>query len=300
MTNLANIPGVDLDVEALMRLRLIGKHNRVKRAGVAPQATNLINRKRGRGAEPYDVRPWSEGDDIRQIDRNVTARTGMPHVRNFHEEHNHNTLYLIDLRPSMHFGTQRAFRAVAAIEAVVISAWRNLDLNCSVGIAVAASTETRFLGWVENRRTFNALLHKLIAVYQELQNSFDSLAPPLTEALEKTEIIKGTTSLIIATGLDNPGVFFDIILERIAKRRDVTFLMISDPFERKPPPGSYPYHTIDGLKGNILIKNKRLREHKEIWPTRLQRIGARIVQINTELTPPQMAAIVERISDGSR
>ena len=120
------------------------------------------------------------------------------------------------------------------------------------------------------------------------------------EALEKTEIIKGTASLIIATGLDNPGVFFDTILERIVKRRDVTFLMISDPFERKPPPGSYPYNTIDGLKGNIFIKHKRLREHKEIWPTRLQRIGARIVQINTELTPPEMAVIVERISDGSR
>ena len=300
MTYHTNIPGVDIDVEALMGLRLLGVRNRVKRTGIAPLSASLFHRKRGRGSEPYDVRPWSEGDDIRQIDRNVTARTGMPHVRNFHEERAHNTLYLIDLRPSMHFGTQRAFRAVAAIEAVVISAWRMLDLNGSVGITVATSTETIFIGWVENRRTFNAMLHKLVILYRDLQNTFDSFEPQLSNALETIEKIGGSASLIIATGLDKPGANFDPIVKRIVKHRDVTFLLISDPFERVPPPGNYPYHTLDGLAGNIFVKSKELKQKKDIWLTHLLRLGARTLHINTEFTAPEMASILERIFDGSR
>lgn len=300
MINHTNIPGVDITIEGLMALRLLGARNRVNRAGIAPQAASIFNRRRGRGSEPYDVRPWSEGDDVRQIERNVTARTGIPHVRNFHEERNHNTLYLIDLRPSMHFGTRRAFRAVAAIEAVVISAWRILDLNGSVGVAIATATETIFLGWVENRRTFNATLHKLVMIYQDLQSVSESFEPELYKALENIEKVGGTTSLIIATGLDKPGNYFDSILSRIVKHRDVTFLLISDPFERAPPPGKYPYHTMDGLTGQIFVNQKEFRHKPDIWARHLLRIGARSLHINIEYTAPEMASILERIFDGSR
>lgn len=300
MTSETHIPGIDITVEGLMSLRLLGARNRVKRVSIVPLATSLFNRKRGRGAEPYDVRPWSEGDDIRQIDRNVTARTGMPHVRNFHEEHADNTLYLIDLRPSMQFGTQRAFRAVAAIEAVVISAWRTLDLNGSVGIAIATATETIFLGWAVNRRPFNALLHKLVMIYQSIKNISDVFEPHLCNALETVEKIGEKASLIIATGLDKPGDYFDSIIARIVKRRHVTFLLISDPFERVPPPGNYPYHTLDGLEGQIFVNHKESKPKKDIWPGHLLRIGARSLHINTEFTAPEMASIVERIFDGSR
>ena len=300
MTGHAKPSAVDIDVDMLMRLRLLCANNYLKRAGAALPTASLFSRKRGRGIEPHDVRPWLDGDDVRTLDHNVTARTGTPHVRNFHEENSHNTLYFIDLRPSMYFGTRRTFRAVAAIEAIIISAWRTLDLNGSVGIVIATSQETRLIGWAHSRRSFSAMLHEIVAIYRDGNNKFDAVDPYLCQSLTLIEKLGGSAPIIIATGFDQPGDNFDMFVKRIAKRREITFILISDPFERAPPSGNYPYHTPDGLAGQIFIKREENNKKNDIFSMRLRQIGARALSINIEDTTPVTASVLERIFDGSR
>ena len=76
-------------------------------------------RRRGAGLETIDVRPFVEGDDVRHLDRNVTARTGLPHVRSFREERGATVLLVADFRAPMLWGTRRVLRSVAAAEALV-------------------------------------------------------------------------------------------------------------------------------------------------------------------------------------
>ena len=109
------VDGVRLDFDALFRLQHLGG---TMRSGQSRSMTaypgGFIYRQRGRGLEINDVRPWLFGDDIRHIDRNATARTGIQHVRTFRDERDRSLLLVADFRPSMLFGTRRAFRPARA------------------------------------------------------------------------------------------------------------------------------------------------------------------------------------------
>jgi len=76
---------------------------------------------RGAGIEFDEVREFTEGDDLRSIDWNVTARTGRPHVKKFMEERELSVLLLLDVSASSDFGTQPAVPASWVRAPVVLS-----------------------------------------------------------------------------------------------------------------------------------------------------------------------------------
>ena len=61
---------------------------------------------RGRGMEFDEVRTYQPGDDVRAIDWRVTARTGKPHTKLFHEERERPVLLVVDQRPPMRFASR--------------------------------------------------------------------------------------------------------------------------------------------------------------------------------------------------
>lgn len=295
----ASVPGVDLDVEGLMRLRLLLTRTGRRQLMASPPPGSVLRRRRGRGVETYDVRPWSDGDDIRRLDRNVTARTGSPHVRTFHEERERSILYLVDFRPSMLFGTRRALRSVAAAEAVVASAWRTLDMQGRVGFAAALSSQARFLGWAASARALAPLLDEVAAAHRAELNAIGGEEPPLTDALEAVERMAGSAAVTIATALDTPGERFDAVTERIARRRNLDVLLIADRFELAPPPGVYPYHTREGAKGLLRIAPGSDALATDGRLARLRRLGARVLQIDAGLDAAATARALERFDGRS-
>ena len=72
---------------------------------------------KGRGVEFAEVREYLPGDDIRAIDWRVTARSGEPHTKLFHEDHEQPITVAVDLRQSMYFGSRFAFKSVLAAHA---------------------------------------------------------------------------------------------------------------------------------------------------------------------------------------
>ena len=70
---------------------------------------------RGAGLDLADLREYQHHDDVRYIDWNVTARLQMPYVREYHEDRELNAWFLLDLSPSVDFGSgKRDKRAVSA------------------------------------------------------------------------------------------------------------------------------------------------------------------------------------------
>jgi uncharacterized protein (DUF58 family) len=275
----APVAGVDLDIERLMRLRAPSRREDARRLAAATPSGGAIRRRRGRGAETFDVRPWSDGDDIRSLDRNVTARTGAPHVRTFHDERERSILHVVDLRPSMFFGTRRAFRSVAAAEAAVASAWRALDTLGRVGVAVATSKGARLLGWAPSARLFPPLLHALVEAHRiALDENAATDDPPLDAALDEMERVAGSSALTLATSLDAPGERFDAVAERIARRRDLAFLLVADRFELAPRAGLYPFRTRDS--GGVIHIARGAAPTPDERRTRLRRLGARCLVID--------------------
>jgi uncharacterized protein (DUF58 family) len=299
MTAQQSVPGVDLDVETLMRLRLLSASVGTRRLMMFSPFGAVPRRRRGRGVEIFDVRPWSEGDDIRHLDRNVTARAGAPHVRTYHDERARSVVYLVDFRPSMLFGTRRALRSVAAAEAAVASAWRTLEMQGRVGLAVAARPGARFLGWATHARAFTPLLDRLAALHRDALDDDGNTDPPLAEALEMIDKAVGSATISVATGLDAPGEDFDAIAERIARRRDLDVLLIADRLERAPPPGLYPFHTREGDSGTLRVGHGKRAPARDGRPARLRRLGARVLEIDAGADSVAMTRAVERFDGRS-
>jgi uncharacterized protein (DUF58 family) len=93
--------GADAELRAQVR-RLEVRARQAMEAGLAGQYQSAF---RGRGLEFEEVRDYRVGDDVRTIDWNVTARTGLLHVKRFREERDLTVLLLVDLSSSTRFGS---------------------------------------------------------------------------------------------------------------------------------------------------------------------------------------------------
>jgi len=297
MTATDTTRGVDLDVAGLMRLRLLLARRGARRPAAAP-APGATQRRRGRGLETFDVRPWSDGDDPRSLDRNVTARTGAPHVRAFHEERERSVVYLVDFRPSMLFGTRRAFRSVAAAEAAIACAWRTLDMQGRAALAAIQPDGLRYLGAAASARSFAPLLEALAGAHRDALDSPEGEDPPLAAVLTDIDAVAGAAALTLATGLDTPGETFDAVAGRIARRRDLGVLLIADRFELAPPPGQYPWR-YPGAAGWLRIARGDPAMMADARPGRLRSLGARVLEVDAGLELAEVAGALERFDGRS-
>src|SRR5882672_7159830 len=73
---------------------------------------------RGQGLDLADIREYVAGDDVRNIDWNVTARLDIPHVREYLEDREITAHFLLDLSPSVDFGTQVALKSDLLVDFV--------------------------------------------------------------------------------------------------------------------------------------------------------------------------------------
>ncbi|PNG26184.1 DUF58 domain-containing protein [Methylocella silvestris] len=289
------IQGVDLNVDDLLRIRHLAERMDLPKA--APRSTlpgNVAHRRRGRGLEVHDIRSWSDGDDVRHLDRNVMARTGIPHVRTFREERERAVLLVADFRPSMLFGTRRALRSVAAAEALTLLGWRAAR-DGRVGLMVIQHDGGHLIRYGRGARAMIAMVSELERAHRNALASRSRLDPPLTESLEEADRLAGkNAAIVVATALDEPGPQFDEIVARIALRRDLCFALIADRFETAPPQGSYPYATMAGAAGWLRIGADAAPKPDE-RVARLQRLGARALSLDSSLDVEAMAPLLERL-----
>ena len=99
-------------IRHLAKLLPIHKQKKVLNEMAGVHTSNL----RGRGVDFSEVRSYQAGDDIRAMDWRVTARTQKPHIKVFREERERPIMVVCDLRSSMFFGTQHAFKSVLAAD----------------------------------------------------------------------------------------------------------------------------------------------------------------------------------------
>jgi len=88
---------------------------------------------RGQGLNFEEVREYHEGDDIRNMDWKVTARTGKAHLKIFREERERSVILCVDKGPHMNFGTRKTFKSVQAARATALLGWAANSLHDRVG-----------------------------------------------------------------------------------------------------------------------------------------------------------------------
>lgn len=100
---------------------------------------------RGRGMEFEESRRYQPGDDIRNMDWRVTARTGVPHTKLYREERERPLLFGMDFRRSMFFATRGAFKSVVACRIAALLAWYGSYQGDRVGGVLWSGTGHREL-----------------------------------------------------------------------------------------------------------------------------------------------------------
>ena len=290
-------PGVDLEVEALLKLRHLAYRMRdIRTLPRSIMPGDIIHRRRGRGLEVHDVRPWSEGDDIRHLDQNATARTGQPHTKTYFDERERSILLLADFRPSMLFGTRRAFRSVAGAEALAMLGWRGVGRGGRVGLLAATALGTRFSRQGRGERAMIAHVGVLAEAHREALADRTERDPPLSEQLETAERLAGTGStIVVATALDTPGRGFDDVVSRMTRRHDLVFLLVEDAFERDPPAGDYPFTTADGSGGWMRVAKGATRRTAQETVTGLRRLGAQAAWLSAAVPAEHSVQTLEQI-----
>ncbi|MGA2638376.1 DUF58 domain-containing protein [Methylocella sp.] len=283
-------PGVDLDIEALLRLRLLASSMRgARKPPRSPLPGAVMHQRRGRGLEVYDIRAWSDGDDIRHLDRNVTARTGVLHVRAFRDERERAVMLVADFRESMMFGTRRVLRSVAGAEAIIALGWRTIEEGGSVGLLAATAKGPRFIGRARGPCAMVSLIGELAAAHRAAHEHPDPVDPPLADVLEEAEGLAGESAIIAATALDAPGDGFDGVAERLARKRDLCVVLVADRIEIEPVAGAYPYRTLDGDAGWLRAAAPDARV------ARLRRLGVSSLQLDAALDAEAMVSALEQL-----
>jgi uncharacterized protein (DUF58 family) len=88
---------------------------------------------RGTGLDFEEVREYREGDDIRNMDWLVTARTGRPHLKVFREERQRSVILCVDTGPHMSFGTRGTFKSIQAARTAALIGWAASKQHDRVG-----------------------------------------------------------------------------------------------------------------------------------------------------------------------
>ncbi|MCD6526177.1 MAG: DUF58 domain-containing protein [Desulfuromonas sp.] len=170
-------PRIAIDLPGLIALRRqvdAGLHRPLR--SLARQDGGYRSPFRGRGMEFSEVRSYQNGDDIRTIDWRVTARTGKPHTKLFHEERERPVLVALDYRRPMFFATRGSFKAVQASQLAALIGWQALANSDRLGAFLFSEERHVELRPQSGKRGVLAMLRQMVnapAWQRELHQPFD-------------------------------------------------------------------------------------------------------------------------------
>lgn len=196
---------------------------------------------KGRGMEYDESRPYQSGDDVRNLDWRVMARTGKPHTKVFREERERPVFCLVDYRTGMFFATRGVFKHVLAAELASLAAWRAVIHGDRVGGIVFSDTVHHELKPERGRAATLHLLRQLEDA-QEWPRDATSHSPAINGALARLRRLARPGSLLMLfsdfRGLDQRG---QAHLSYLARHNAMFLFHVHDPIEEHlPPPGQYP------------------------------------------------------------
>ena len=186
---------------------------------------------RGQGMEFAEVRDYQAGDDVRNIDWNVTARMGEPYVKKHVEERELTVLLLVDVSGSEQFGTRGRFKAEVAAEIAAVLGLSAIRNNDRVGLVVFTDVIEHVVPPRKGRRHALRLIRDVLA-FRPAQRGTD-LAGALDYAarlLPHRGVIFVLSDFVPARG-DRSIEEWEKVLRLVSKRHDVVAVQITDAAE---------------------------------------------------------------------
>jgi len=262
-------PGIDLTLNQLLETRV-----KPVIQWLAPESmvkTNRVggfrSRFKGRGMDFDEVRMYQIGDDIRNIDWKVTARTGEAHTKLFKEERERPVFVVLDQMPNMFFGTAKVFKSLIASHIAAQLMWNTLSNGDRFGALLFGEQAHFEMKPSGNRRNCMRLLNRIVENYSQtlvhcfsLDNSNQALInmqPPssvnqLKNTLKRLRYLAKPGSVIhIVSDFSQFDEACERQLSKLSQHVDIHCVLVSDPIENQLPPAGL-YGITDGIENGLL------------------------------------------------
>lgn len=216
-----------------------------------------------RGLEFEDVREYSPGDDVRLVDWRMTAKQGRTYTKKFHEEIERQVWFLVDLRPQMHFGTNKVFKSTVAAHLVAMLSWFFQMKGDKIGGIIMSQGKMETFKPSRYPRTFMKFFDQLVQKTNQtgLDSSPSGERMSLSKACLKLRYSCRTGNLlfILSDFSDIDNQIFKC-LASLSKSNELTLICIYDEMEGRCLPPSMEGNLHDNSIYKFQKKILKMRE----------------------------------------
>lgn len=268
----SSVPSISLNsatfasAQDLISLQQVSKGINLYHRSFASAATSGAHHSkfRGRGMDYQESRIYQAGDDIRNMDWRVTARTGKPHTKLFQEERERPVILFVDLSPSMFFGSVKSLKSVVAAKVATIIAWSVAAKGDRIGALIINETHKE-LSPKMGKRGVLQLIKELVIHLDPIKGLRAKTNPnSLNEELQRLRHLARPGSLVFLIsdfyGIDSSTEKY---LQRLSRHIDIQAIQIVDPLEEAPPQ-SGRYSITDGEEHSGVL-NTQSKKGKETY-----------------------------------
>lgn len=256
---------------------------------------------KGRGMEFSEVRAYSYGDDIRQIDWNVTARTGDPFIKVFEEEREQTLMLCVDISASGNFGSFDQSKMNLAIEICAVLAFSAIKNSDKVGLVLFSDEIEKVVPPKKGRTHVLRLIRELYTTKPK------GTGTDIGNALSYINRLLNRRSIVVLAS-DFQDANFDKELRITNRKHDLVSVIINDEMEEELPRlGIIPLRDAETGQRILVDTNsqkvrdtfkKRTLEHKKALNDKLRKmkIDAISVYTNQSYVQSLMSFFTKRVS----
>jgi uncharacterized protein (DUF58 family) len=186
---------------------------------------------RGFGLDLADLREYQYHDDVRHIDWNVTARLATPYVREYHEDRDVTAWFLLDLSPSLDFGSREMRKLGVSSDFVTVLARLLSRHGNRVGALFYGDRVDTVIPAKSGRRHVLHILHTMLSRPQRSPSAATDLKVLLQTAfsvMPRRSLVFVVSDFVSVPGWEEP-------LARLALRHEVVAVRLYDPLEMELP-----------------------------------------------------------------
>ena len=220
---------------------------------------------KGRGMAFSEVREYQYGDDVRDIDWNVTARFHRPYVKVFEEEREMTVMLLIDVSGSLDFGTQKQMKRDMVTEIAATLAFSAIQNNDKIGVIFFSDKIEKYIPPKKGRK------HILYIIREMLDFKPESTRTDIKQAIEFLSSVqkRRTTAFILSDFYVRSD--FQQSLQIANRKHDVVAIQVYDQRARELPDVGL-MKVVDaetGYEQYVDTSSKKLRQaYQKYWLTR--------------------------------
>ncbi len=224
---------------------------------------------KGQGIAFSEVRAYEPGDDVRNIDWNVTARTGEPHVKQFTEERELTVMLIVDMSGSLDLGSRDVDKRHLVARLVATFAFSAIRNNDRVGLIGFTDQVEIFVPPRSGRKHVLAVISRILSHEPHSRKTRPEVALEYMARLGRSHCVTILVSDFIGA-MDDGGPRFERALKLVRRRNDVIPVRVEDPIELELPAlGLVAAEDLEAL-------GLHLDRFVDLSPRRVRRYAARV------------------------